>query len=340
MTSRRKCRGFALLEALTALGLATSLALLTATFLGAAARASLVQPRAVDAQQRLRTALDQLSTWLSAAGQGLGGVGANQGWFTVPALYPQRRGVPSSDADTAAFSDRITLLTGADPPARASLSVAMATSRDVVRINPAACAPGRSACGFAADSHALITDASSAGEWFSVVRSTAGLIEHSPAALSRAYSPESEALLVATEIRSVWFDADTRQLRAASPGADVPWLDGVAGFSIEWFGEPRAPRAPYPLAGQSNCVQDASGSPRLASLEPSGGSWVSLPLATLSDGPWCGAAPWRFDADLFRARLVRVTIRLENPPAAVAGAGGDSAIVQFDVAPRNLTRQR
>ena len=56
-------------------------------------------------------------------------------------------------------------------------------------------------------------------------------------------------------------------------------------------------------------------------------------MARLADGPWCGTAPFRFDADLFRVRRVRVRLRLEadtdvvrsRTPARGARAGWATA---------------
>ena len=46
----------------------------------------------------------------------------------------------------------------------------------------------------------------------------------------------------------------------------------------------------------------------------------------MTDGPWCpdAAAPNRVDADLFRVREVRVTLRLEA--ASPAARGGDARL--------------
>ena len=49
----------------------------------------------------------------------------------------------------------------------------------------------------------------------------------------------------------------------------------------------------------------------MPALAPDTGPWVELTTTMLSDGPWCGRTPWRFDADLFRLRLLRVTLGLD-----------------------------
>jgi len=86
-----------------------------------------------------------------------------------------------------------------------------------------------------------------------------------------------------------------------------------------------------------------------------------LTQAQLTDGPWCPDATNsnRFDADLFRIRKVRVTIRLQTGNASLRGslAGGQDALftnagtgtgarlvsdqqIRFDVSPRNLNLTR
>ena len=76
-----------------------------------------------------------------------------------------------------------------------------------------------------------------------------------------------------------------------------------------------------------------------------------LRSAQLTDGPFCGEAPNRFDADLLRIRRVVFTVRLEAESAefrgtseAFATAGFSRSGVRYvpdieatiDVAPRNM----
>jgi len=335
---RGPSRGFALVEALIALLLSTLVALLAAQVLSSAARVSLMQPRIADDQQRLRAAVDQLAGWVGVAGQGLTGGGSNRGVLPLPGVYPQRRGVPASDPDTSAFDDRVTIVAGVDPPATATLETAMANPRDVIRLASSSCAPGRAACGFGAGSYAMVSDALVFGEWFAVSRVSGGIVEHSALSLARVYSPANLAVLSGVDIRAIWFDRGSHQLRVAGPASDTPWLDGVADFQLRWFVDPRPPTGPRPPPGLGNCVLDATAVTRLSSLGPPGGPWIELPMSGLRDGPWCGDAPWRFDADLFRVRLLRLTVRLDSAPAALSSVAPPA--VSVDIAPRNLSRQR
>ena len=100
---------------------------------------------------------------------------------------------------------------------------------------------------------------------------------------------------------------------------------------------------------------DALGGPRLPVLMADHGALVELSLTMLSDGPWCGAAPYRYDADLLRLRRVRVRLRVQA--ALVAARGSDPVRfvnvglareaaaeapdleLEVDVSPRNLRRR-
>jgi hypothetical protein len=82
---------------------------------------------------------------------------------------------------------------------------------------------------------------------------------------------------------------------------------------------------------------------------------VPLTMQQLIDGPFCGIAPARFDADLLRIRRVRVTLRVQVDAAHLRGSGehfvnaGSSTAhdqsvkdyeMTFDVAPRNMSPAR
>jgi hypothetical protein len=307
-----------------------------ARVMGAFTRALIAGPQVADEQQRLRAAVEQIGSWLASAGQGLGGIGPNDGTLLVPVLYPQLRVGAGADPDTSAFTDRLTVVSGRDPPARARLGVSMASPDAPVLL--ASCAPGRSACGFSADDAVLIADDRAQGEWFVVSVAAARGLRPSPGGLATTYSPDQGTMLAAIDVRAIVHDGSRRQLRLVAPGIGLPLVDGVAALTVRWFGDPQPPRGPRPPPGQSNCVVDSSGSSRMVVGSTTDGPWMELRPAELTDGPWCGIAPWRFDADLLRVRMLRVSIRLD--PVGLAGPGGGGGFgVQFDIAPRNLMRQ-
>ena len=74
----------------------------------------------------------------------------------------------------------------------------------------------------------------------------------------------------------------------------------------------------------------------------------ALILASLADGPYCGSAPYRFDADLYRVRRVHVRLRVQPTSARLRAPGRalglalhvPDMVVEFDVAPRSLQLRR
>jgi hypothetical protein len=75
-------------------------------------------------------------------------------------------------------------------------------------------------------------------------------------------------------------------------------------------------------------------------LSPLGGASLSeLTGAELTDGPFCGIAPNRFDADLLRIRRVRVSLRVDAPTGS-AGRQPPPMELSFDVTPPNLSTWR
>lgn len=130
--------------------------------------------------------------------------------------------------------------------------------------------------------------------------------------------------------------------------SELPQLDHVVAFSVEYFGERRPPEVradgvgpghtttygPFPpAAGEDdprdawgpgeNCVVTVNGGRQVPRLPDAGGEGV-MPLSPslLTDGPWCpdAAASPRFDADLLRIRRVRVTLRVEAWLDALRGS--------------------
>jgi hypothetical protein len=96
--------------------------------------------------------------------------------------------------------------------------------------------------------------------------------------------------------------------------------------------------------------------PRLAALPAGSTGLAPLPLSMFADGPWCPDpnSPNRYDADLLRIRLIRVTLKLQAQSASVRGLSAawfsnpglarDSTRlvpdieVTFDVVPRSMRR--
>jgi hypothetical protein len=129
----------------------------------------------------------------------------------------------------------------------------------------------------------------------------------------------------------------------------MPLLDHVTGLRFEYFGraeppvviddsEPLLRRTSYgplpPPDGVDDTLDawppgescqffraDGQPSPRQAAFPVEAGGLARLPVGVLADGPWCPdeASPNRYDADLLRIRLVRITLRVQAQSPAVRG---------------------
>lgn len=211
--------------------------------------------------------------------------------------------------------------------------------------------------------------------------------------LSQAYRLPSRISEVVSD--SYFLKANTGQLMHDDGlGTVSPVLDNIVGLDFEYYGDALPPTfvapdtanlattyGPAPPGLKStaaigswpigeNCIwaiqhvgDMATYIPRLRTLG-AGVGLVRLIAADLTDGPWCPDATNanRYDADLFRIRKIRVTIRLQTGNAALRGsallARGPDALfvnpgtatslagvvpdraIRFDVTPRNLNLAR
>jgi hypothetical protein len=216
-------------------------------------------------------------------------------------------------------------------------------------------------------------------------------LAHHQGAIVGSYPDGSRIAQVTSH--SFYLDESSQRLhRFDGRLSDLPLSDHVVKLRFEYFGDPVAPRVHRPVTDPSgpwttygprpppvgvdepgedwgpgeNCVfrvVDGQHVARLPDLPGPASGLVALPLALLSDGPWCPGAsngagvelPDRFDADLLRVRKVRVTVRLQvapeslrgsNPPGAVLFANpgtsrsGHALVpdreIRFEVTPRNM----
>ena len=117
----------------------------------------------------------------------------------------------------------------------------------------------------------------------------------------------------AVRVEAIAWDPAAAVLRSyVDASGGQPLVDDVVGFSVRYFADAVPPPRPKPQPGVASCLFDAAGQPRLPVLAATHGALAELTPAMLVDGPVCGVAPQRFDADLYRVRQVRVTIRVEG----------------------------
>jgi type II secretory pathway pseudopilin PulG len=346
--------GFSLVELLVA---TTMLLVVLGGFMSAATPAMQVArsaPEGVDAEQRARAGADLLMRDLYAAGAGLdAGPLAGPLMRYFPPVLP-RRVVGGLDGPTAATSDAISLLWTPATLAQSTLAAPLAATTAVLAASPG-CLVTLPTCHFLPNTHVVIFDDRAHFDLFSVVQAAGGDLTLRALGTASGYAYAAAANISEIQTRIYYVDPVSRTLRMSDGDAtDVPVLDDVVRFRVEYFGSTSPPAQPKPPLGTTNCLYDAAGTwlaPPVAADEIADGL-AAMPLASFSDGPWCGSGLAAFDADLLRVRRIRVTLGLQASLETMRGTGAlfahpgtsrsvwtsvpDAQIV-FDVTPRNFT---
>ncbi len=313
MTAHRA--GFTLLDLLVATGLALTSLAIASTALPPVLDVARTVPEATDLQQRARATEAVIADVVATAGAGADLLGEGPLSQSVPAVWP-RRLLTTADAPGTAWADRLSLLHVAEWAAQAPVaSVVPPGGTSVLLAWHPACGTHPS-CGFRRGDLVIIYSRSGA----MVITSLAGV---QGLLLSLATPPDQAiglpAVAAALSATAMSFDMGRRQVRRTeAAGASQPLTDDVVGMRVRYYGGAAAPRWPS-MPGVETCAVAADGTPKLGLLGPVPGPPVELTLADLSDGPWCGAGDWRFDADLLRIRAVRVAIRLQARSPGVRG---------------------
>jgi type II secretory pathway pseudopilin PulG len=352
-------RGFSIVELIVALAVSLLIASAVFAMIAPAGDSFQVQPESADVQQRLRVAIDTLHRDLGAAGAGpattLGADGARQ---LAPGTFPFRVGRSNPDPPGIFGSDRIAAWYVSASAPQAWLAAPLASAAGTATIAPGAgCADGDPSCGFRPGMLVGVFGPSGAWDLFSITAVEGPLLslQHNLRDSATVYPPLESAIAEIT-VRTYFFREDRAtglpQLMRydAAGGGDIPVVDHVAQFSVEYFGdaEPPLPIAggegepdrvtygppPPPLEEQrsqyppgENCAfaRTAGGAvvSRLASLG-AGGTLVAIGGVLLTDGPWCpdATSPNRYDADLLRVRAVAIDLTIEAAVASLRGPAG------------------
>jgi len=351
---------FSLLEMLIALALTAVLMGAVVPLISANTGLTAAAPEMLDEQQRARLGMEELSRDLGMAGAGLS-VGSLTGPLvsSFAPIIPHRMGLTGADAYNVAKADAITIIYAPASPAQSVLLQPMTSPSDILQVDPSAgCPLGTQVCGLQQGSTALLFDQSGRFDLVGIL----GLTGNSASIEYRQTGPpvfsyQPGAAVAEAELHTYYFDAATLQLRHADGAhSDVPVVDNVVAVTFEYFGDPNPPTYPKPPLGIANCLYDATGVllGGMSILPPAGGTLAALPLGGFSDGPWCGAGSNRYDADLLRVRLVRVTLRVQVANVMMRGRSADFLVsglnrgahsipdytMRFDVAPVNMSRKR
>ena len=371
MTRRRALRsesGYSLVELL--ISTAIMLVVTGAIFglVNPSQGAARVQPEVADLQQRLRVSSDTLFRELMMAGAGtyMGSATGSLINFFAP-IIPRKMGM-TSDPVTAARSDTMTLSYVPNTFSQTRIVSPMPNVSAELKVDTLNnCPTDVNLCGFTEGMDAIIFDDAGNFDVFTItqVQDAAAHLQHRNNDLSVAYGVGSQV----TQIESNTYywcrpgterpcpDAAASQLRRYNGSTeDVALVDNVVEVLFEYFGDPNPPTKPKPAIGVESCLYDTSGTPKLLTLATDDGSLAKLPLEILNDGPFCGGGANQFDADLYRVRKVRVTLRVQVGDSSLRGTDqtlwvnpGKSRssgtvvrdlAVSFEIAPRNLNLSR
>ena len=358
-------RGYSLVEVLVSMAIMLIVTGSVFQLVNPGQSSAQVQPEVQDMQQRMRVGTDSLFKDIVMAGAGpyQGSVTGSLMSFFAP-IIPRRTGRLNPDPATSVFDDRLTVTYVPNTYSQTSITVAMPDTSVELKVAAQANCPAdtNQLCGFHIGDEVLIFDASGNFDTFTVtnVQAAAGHLQHRGQMFNSpsGYGPGS----IITQVKShtYYLDATNRQLRDYDgDNGDFPVVDNVVGLKFEYFGDANPPTQPKPPSGVANCLYDSLGNytaTGMTTLTTGGGSLAPLPLAMFRDGPWCGSGTNQFDADLYRVRKLKVTLRVQTPLAALRGRDatlfanpGTSVsgqkfipdlVTSFEVSPRNMNLSR
>jgi hypothetical protein len=308
-------------------------------------------PEYADAQQRLRALVESIrdDIWASGGAAPVGPAGRTaHAW---PAILPcgwghdPVSGVPGPCARDDTFS-----VVRAPGPLWMVTAAAVESGDRVVHVlRPAGCPAGAAGCAFVAGDPVMLADGLGRVE-VSEVGSTGPDGEFLTLLEPLAGAYPAGSVVSSGFVRSYYARADPStgalQLRRRDHGSDQPFLDHLAGFTVEHFGVADPPAlqmgdegrlfpsygpAPRPAANpadgpySSSCAFTVANGVPLTALQPlaaAPGGLARVPLSALQDGPWCpdGTAAARLDLDAYRVRSLRLTVRMQAPVRWLRGA--------------------
>lgn len=337
-THRRHAEaGFTLLEMLVSTALILVVTSTVFSLLNPSYGTFQAQPEVADMQQRLRVAADAVQKDLVMAGAGTysGMMAGTLDSYFAPIL-PHRVGTINADApgtfranplcpDTC--SSAITIMYVPTTMAQTTIRDDMPNESAELKVETTlgGCPLGNNLCGFEQGMRVLIFDPSGAYDIFTItqVQDDALHLQHRDDKFTTTYNAGSWITQIESHTYYLQEDdaAGTYQLRHYDGfQSDLPMVDNVVDFRVEYFGDPlppqivkpvTEPKGPWttygpkppalgvdnssdPWAPGENCifyVDPGSGlqvaRPEMATLGPATGGLIPLTAAMLTDGPWC-----------------------------------------------------
>jgi prepilin-type N-terminal cleavage/methylation domain-containing protein len=393
-TGASRQAGFSLVELLTSIVIMVVITGAIFSLVDPSRGTARAQTEVADQQQRMRVASDMMSKDLIMAGAGTysGAIAGTLANFFAPVL-PYANGALYSGWTLPVprfVPDQVTVIYVPNTAAQTFVRDPMPQPSSEIKVNAQpGCPIDDQLCGFKQGMRVVIFDDTGAFDVFTIteVQTDALHLQHRPPNpdFSKRYTPAENATIAQCDTHSYircdndpatptvpcptdpgivtdpsapvgrllhyngWVDT------AGQPPAIETVADNVVGMQVQYFGDPNPPLAPRPAIGLSNCVFDASGNPALPVLPSNGESLVELTPALLTSGPVCGVVPNQFDADLYRVKKIRVTLRMQVASRDLRGTGnwfaspGTSTAatrfapdyaMSFEVSPRNLNLTR
>jgi hypothetical protein len=306
-----------------------------------------------DVEQRLRTAVDALTSDVEMAGAGpYAGTLTGPLVGALPPVLPLRFGV---DAPGSARDDAISVIYVPTTAAQAVLAQPLALDGGAAWIaREPGCPVDDASCGFRAGMRVLVYDGEGAFDLFTIDDAQNDRLSLRVVGTdgARVFPPGSKIVEAVLRIYDLDpGDAESGpELMRDDGGGREPLVDHVVRLQVAYEADPLPPQAFGPADDSAsaqttygprppredvavgewppgeNCAfarDPVSGRPvpRLSVLGAGEGPLVALPMASVQDGPWCpdAAAVNRYDADLLRVRHVRITIRVESAIDALRG---------------------
>jgi hypothetical protein len=323
------------------------------------------QLEVADMHQRLRVAVDELSSAIRMAGAGPEAVVAGAPLSaSIAPIMPHRIGARGGEAGVfragtiALLYVPVTAAQGTIRAADGGEGLQRNASDLIVNARPY-CRSINPLCGFAAGMRAILFDRHGAWDLVTITGLLGDTLQISyDGALSTSYANGS--FIAEVRARTYYLQADTRtntyQLRRYDGYAsDLPVVDDVVGLEVEYFGDPNPPqrvpgralsdpRGPWTTYGPpppelevdnpadawgpgENCAFAAAGGEHVPRLAWLGsGGPVRLNESLLTDGPWCPDASFANRYDADLLRIRRVHVILRVQVAAAALRGPAGAL--------------
>ncbi len=354
MTRTRAETGYTLIELLVSMAIMVVVTGAIFQLVNPGQATSQTQPEVQDMQQRVRVGSDTLFKDIVMAGAGpyQGPLTGSLTQYFAPIL-PHVTGYTNPDAFNTAYSDRITItyvpntysqttISNPMPEGSTELKVDFNESQAGCPSNPPVCS-----CGMNIGDEVLIFDTTGHFDSFTITQvqsdqcgtgNTEGHLQHRGQGLNASYG--TDAMIMKVNSYSYYLDRTANQLMRYDGGTNppIPVVDNVVDLKFEYFGDPNLADLPKPTPPNTSCLYPdginlVSG---LYSPPLTDGSLAPFPLSAFTDGPFCGSGSNEFDADLYRVRKVRMTIRVQTPVAALRGQ--DTNLFKFPGTGRNGQR--